>query len=548
MPANQLIDARPRRAGERRGDPTLQRSWACLPPPRAPADLGSAGDPSPDPELDADITPEDVVAQKATGACAGPPVPFRAGLFPPAWALGAITSILKKGDPIDPNNYRGITVGHVLGKLYALVINTRLAAWLEASGKRASGQAGFRTLDNCFILRALVERARARGVKLYICAVDFEKAFDCVCRDQLWDALRRAGVGGCMLRAIQSMYAAVPVCVKSAEGLSRCFDSVLGVKQGCPLSPLQFGVLLDDLEGRLQLALGAAAALPTLAERPVPPMLFADDMLLISTSPADLQAQLDYLQSYCDAKKLTVNTGKTQVMVFKPGGGGGSVTAASDHFSYAGRQLETSRSVKYLGRRSVPVQQQLQQLHVGQDEGVAQLGQQLGQLALEPNAPGRRFIAHDWVRRVQYLQTQRAPASAFNITFPDAQALTSILELALAARNPDRQITGDSTRKVLVAGKHQSNIVISQFHRFRCIITERWSFVEECARLVVALMRRGYKHRLLVRKLWGQLRHYNGLYQTSYPRMKTLILSAVNSRLPHLQQQPGDAEGMAVNA
>ena len=69
---------------------------------------------------------------------------LRSGCFPPEWALGAITPIHKKGDTADPNNYRGITVGHVLGKLYALVINARLTTWLEARGLRAKGQAGFR--------------------------------------------------------------------------------------------------------------------------------------------------------------------------------------------------------------------------------------------------------------------------------------------------------------------------------------------------------------------------------------------------------------------
>lgn len=128
------------------------------------------------------------------------------------------------------HNYRGITVGHVLGKLYALVINARLSGWLEEQGLRASGQAGFRpkrsTVDNCFILRAVAERARARGVKLYCCAVDFEKAFDSVDRPLLWAALRRSGIGGTMLQAIQAMYADVPVCVRTAEGLSGCFQSV----------------------------------------------------------------------------------------------------------------------------------------------------------------------------------------------------------------------------------------------------------------------------------------------------------------------------------
>jgi hypothetical protein len=110
---------------------------------------------------------------------------FRSGQFPAEWSLGAITPIHKKGDTSDPNNYRGITVGHVLGKLYALVINARLTNWLETRGLRARGQAGFRqghcTVDNCFILRAIAERCRARGVKLYLCGVDFEKAFDSRC-------------------------------------------------------------------------------------------------------------------------------------------------------------------------------------------------------------------------------------------------------------------------------------------------------------------------------------------------------------------------------
>lgn len=96
---------------------------------------------------------------------------FRCGCVPPEWLLGAITPMLKKGDPADPNNYRSITVGHVLGKLYALAINARLTTWLETRDLRAKGQAGFRlgysTVDSCFILRALAERYLSRGVKLF---------------------------------------------------------------------------------------------------------------------------------------------------------------------------------------------------------------------------------------------------------------------------------------------------------------------------------------------------------------------------------------------
>lgn len=331
-----------------------------------------------DPSLDEDWTPDDVLEAckklSSSSACLGPlkaalikagkevlaPVlaslftaVFRSGKVPREWLLGAITAIHKKGDTTNPNNYRGITVGHVLGKLYALMLNLRLTAWAEANGKRAVGQAGFRqgfrTTDNCFILRALAERARARGVKLYICAVDLEKAFDCVDRPLLWASLQRAGVGGSMLATLQALYADVPVCVKTAEGMSGTFLSTIGVKQGCPLSPLLFGIFLDDFEQHVQRAVpDAVGAFPRLGGRPVPPMLFADDMLLMSTSVAGLNAQLLALQTYCDSKQLTVNAAKTQVMIMRPGGGGGG-PAAAERFFYAGRQLDVVKSIKYLG-------------------------------------------------------------------------------------------------------------------------------------------------------------------------------------------------------
>ena len=279
---------------------------------------------------------------------------FRSGRFPPEWATGIITSVLKKGDPSDPNNYRGITVGHVLGKLYALVLTARLTTWLEARGLRAKGQggfrAGYRTVDNCFVLRAIAERCRANRTKLYGCAVDLTKAFDSVNREFLWTALQRSGVGGAMLQAVKAMYANVPVCVKTSEGLSPSFQSVVGVKQGCPMSPLLFGIFMDDFESHMRATLGAeAAAWPILAGRLVPPMLFADDIFLLATSAAGLQAQLHALQTYCDAKHLTVNSAKTQVVILRPGGGNSARLAAGESFTYAGEALKVVNSCKYLG-------------------------------------------------------------------------------------------------------------------------------------------------------------------------------------------------------
>jgi hypothetical protein len=77
-----------------------------------------------------------------------------------------------------------------------------------------------------------------------------------------------------------------------SEGVTSSFRCQQGVKQGCPLSPLLFGLYLDALEGRLD---GRDYDAPTLANVHVWLLLFADDLALTSKSEVGLQQQLDTL-------------------------------------------------------------------------------------------------------------------------------------------------------------------------------------------------------------------------------------------------------------
>ena len=69
-----------------------------------------------------------------------------------------------------------------------------------------------------------------------------------------------------------------------------------GVKQGCPLSPLLFGLYIDLLERKLWAIMTDAPKLHTLL---VPILLFADDVILMATSLHGLQKQLDALSRFC---------------------------------------------------------------------------------------------------------------------------------------------------------------------------------------------------------------------------------------------------------
>ena len=236
--------------------------------------------------------------------------------FPRCLSTGVIYPIFKSGDPCDPANYRGITVGPVLAKLFATVLDARLTQWTEDNNVRARGQAGFRqgyrTTDNMLILRCIMEKYRSKHV--FCCFVDFKKAFDTVSRQKLWDVLQNLGLHGDFLKCLQDMYSqdfARVFC--GAEGLSDAFACCIGVKQGCPMSPNLFGLFIDNIETRL---LACSTFAPELNVASVPLLLFADDLALLSLSHAGLQKQMDLLDTFCVEHGLTVNVKKTQFLVF----------------------------------------------------------------------------------------------------------------------------------------------------------------------------------------------------------------------------------------
>jgi hypothetical protein len=63
--------------------------------------------------------------------------------FPEALSIGVVHAFFKGGDASKFDNYRGITVGRILAKLFAMILEKRLSEWVEQHGLRAKGQAGF---------------------------------------------------------------------------------------------------------------------------------------------------------------------------------------------------------------------------------------------------------------------------------------------------------------------------------------------------------------------------------------------------------------------
>ena len=274
---------------------------------------------------------------------------FAQGQFPDIWSKSIIIPIHKKGDTDLVDNYRGISLLDIFGKIYTSILNRRLTFYVNMYGKIAEAQSGFRegysTTDNAFILMSIIQKYlyKKKG-KVYVCFVDFQKAFDCVSRDKLWRVLKTVGVKGNLFRVVKDMYRCVKACVRVNDEYTDYFNCKVGLKQGCLLSPMIFSIFINDLTELIQnSSIRGIQLFPDLVE--IFMLFFADDIALISDTISGLQKQLDILLKYCKEYKMIVNIIKTKVMVFRRGG----MLSRREKWKYNGKILEVVNGFQYVG-------------------------------------------------------------------------------------------------------------------------------------------------------------------------------------------------------
>ena len=210
---------------------------------------------------------------------------FETGYFPIQWGIATIIPLFKKGDRELCDNYRGISLLSISSKIFTSVINNRLYNWAEENHKINEEQAGFRksysTIDHIYTLHSMASNCLygSKRSKLYAAFIDFQKAFDTINRDKLWEVLVRIGVSTRMVSVLKAMYTNVKAVVRQGLEKTQEIDCPIGVRQGCLLSPLLFSLLVAEIayhvagEGRAgyQMIPGAQEIFA---------LLFADDIVL----------------------------------------------------------------------------------------------------------------------------------------------------------------------------------------------------------------------------------------------------------------------------
>ena len=147
------------------------------------------------------------------------------------------------------------------------------------------------TKNVIFVFRILSERAIQMQQTMYLCFIDWKKAFDSVNHEKLLQLLNKIGIDSKDLRLIQALCYEQNANVKIDNDITGDIQIKKGIRQGCVLFPDLFNLYskiilrgINDFEGIKVNGVN------------INNIHYADDTVLISTSPRELQKMLNELE------------------------------------------------------------------------------------------------------------------------------------------------------------------------------------------------------------------------------------------------------------
>ncbi|XP_020298257.1 uncharacterized protein LOC109862594 [Pseudomyrmex gracilis] len=280
-------------------------------------------------------------------------------------------------------------------RVYAGVLAERLRMEVEKKGLMGNNQAGFRkgrgAIDNIYVLNYLVNKNLSKkGGKLMAFFVDLRSAFDMVDKGVLTRTMNERGVRKELVEKCMELYKETRIRVRKGEKVGKKFWVGRGVRQGCPLSPDLFNLLLVDLEEKVKK--GSWGGVKIKGEK-IYSLAYADDIVLLAEEEEGMRNLMKRFEKYIKEKGLELNAEKSKVLRFRKGGGRDKKT----EWYWRGEKIEEVKKFKYLGfifQRNGRLDEQIKDRV---KKGAAVMGQVWG--------IGKRRFGRDWGRRVWLFDT-----------------------------------------------------------------------------------------------------------------------------------------------
>jgi len=157
------------------------------------------------------------------------------------------------------------------------------------------------------MIRKIIEKCYEYNIDIHNILIDYTHAFDSIKRNKMLDSLTQNKIPPKLIRLVKLTLKNTTANVKVKNAGTSEFREENGVKQGNPLYPTLFGLVIDTVLKKLDLRDNISTLLRQL-------MAYADDVLITARTVQSLIDTFQQLKNNSIEVGLTINEKKTKYL------------------------------------------------------------------------------------------------------------------------------------------------------------------------------------------------------------------------------------------